>query len=56
MAVFDYVENVLPVFSLPAVKITLPGIGRQIDETTLAALQTGKRLCHNLYLLILSLI
>jgi hypothetical protein len=54
MAVFDDVQNILPVFGAPAVKIIRPGISRQINEATFAALQTGKRLFHNLYLLPLS--
>jgi hypothetical protein len=50
MAVFNDIQNILPIFGMPAVIITLLGIGRQIDKTTFAALQTGKRLSHNLYL------
>jgi hypothetical protein len=48
MAVPDDVQNVLPVFCLPAFKILLLGISSQIGETTLAAAQAGKRFFHNL--------
>jgi hypothetical protein len=52
MLVIDDVQNVLPVFSAPAVKILWLRIGSQIDKTTLAASQAGKRLFHNLTLFI----
>lgn len=55
MTFFYNVQNVLSVFSVPAVEITLLRVRRQIDKTALAALQTGKRLLHNSYLLLLSL-
>ena len=50
MTFFYNVQNVLSVFSVPAVEITLLRVGRQIDETALAALQTRKRLLHTLCL------
>jgi hypothetical protein len=51
MTVLDHIQNVMPVFGAPAVKIFFLRIGGQINETTLAALQAGKRLFHNLFLL-----
>jgi hypothetical protein len=38
MPVIDDIQDVLPVFGAPAVKIFLPGISSQIDKTTFAAL------------------
>jgi len=49
--VIDDVQDVLPVFGTPAFKILLLRIRSQINKTTLAASQTGKRLFHNFYLL-----
>ena len=46
----DDIQDVLSVFSTLAVKIFLLRVGSQINKTTLAASQTGKRLFHNLYL------
>jgi len=54
MAVLDYHQNVLPVFSAPTVKIFFLRVSCQINETTLAASQAGKRLFHNLSLLAFS--
>jgi len=48
MVAFDNIQDVLSVFGSPTVKITLLGIGRYIDKTTLAALLTGKRFFHSL--------
>ena len=50
MAVFNDAQDVIPFFGTPAVIILFSGIGSQIDETTLAAPQAGKRLFHNFFL------
>jgi len=52
MLVFYDIQDVLPVFSAPAVKILLLRVGSQIDKTTLAASQAGKPLFHKLTLFI----
>jgi hypothetical protein len=43
-------QDVIPFFGAPAAIILFSGIGGQIDETTLAAPQAGKRLFHNFFL------
>jgi hypothetical protein len=48
MVVIYDIQDVLPVFGAPAVKIFLLCISCQIDKTTLAASQTRSRLFHNL--------
>jgi hypothetical protein len=46
MAVFDHIQNVVPLFGAPPVIILLLRISRKINKTTFAALQAGKRLFH----------
>jgi hypothetical protein len=45
MPVLNDAQDILPAFGIPAFKIAFLSISRQIHETTLAALHTGKRLC-----------
>jgi hypothetical protein len=47
MPVLNNAQDILSAFGIPAFKITFLSVGRQIHETTLAALQTGKRLSHH---------
>jgi hypothetical protein len=48
MAVINDIQDVLPVFGAPAIKIFLLRISGKIDKTTLAASQAGSQLFHSL--------
>jgi hypothetical protein len=56
MTVLNHVQNVMPVLGAPAVKIFFLRVSCQINETALAASQAGKRLFHNLFLVVFSFI
>jgi hypothetical protein len=50
VAVFDSVQNILPIFGPPAVIIFFLRVSGQINKTTLAALQAGEMLFHEFVL------
>jgi len=51
MTVLDHLQNILPVFFAPAVKIFFFGVSGKINKTAFATAETGQFLFHNLFLI-----